>query len=309
MRIKLIKDMETTNNKPTISDLCSAASIYYQTFSHISGVPYTIPQHVTDAVNKLHQVLDAISKDDVHNWLFNKDDNKDLVCRYDFINLDPIDLVKRTKEALCHVWEEIRDNGEIIEQIDSRCDEVWVLCETWASWLEQLRPVLENLRQVAYDTTPTDKEKRWLRFLLTWGISRWLLVFIYSNARLSLFGKRRLLRLALATDGIDEEKQARLHEALAQIEAQIDETARIEQATNELRAKLAGAGLGKDIIDGFLLNYPQMLPRQLRKWYNDILKNKNVTLKDFWSICIRIAHSDQDGNPSAGWGYKNIAAH
>ena len=299
--------MEATNNKPTISDLWSAASLYYQTFQHMSGVPYSIPQYITDEVNKLHHVMDGINEEDVHNWLFKEDDKKGLVCRYDFINEDPIDLVKSTKEALCHVWEVIRDNGEIIEQIDSRCDEVWEFCETWASWLERLLPVLENLRQVAYATTPTDKEKRWLRFLLTWNISRWLNVFINSNASLSLFGKRRLLRLALATDGIDKDKQARLQEALSQIEEQINETARREQASNELRDILAGAGLDNGIISGFLLNYPQMLPRQFKKWYNDQLKNKNVTLKDFWSICIRIAHCDKDGNPCRGWTYRNIA--
>ena len=222
--------METSNNKPTISDLCSAASLYYQTFQHISGVPYTIPQHITDEVNKLHHVMDGMNKEDVHNWLFKEDDKKGLVCRYDFINEDPIDLVKRTKNVLEDLWEEIRDKGEIIEQIDTRCDEVWEFCETWAEWLKPLIPTLENLRQVAYDTTPTDKEKRWLRLLLKWNISRWLMVFIYSNASLSLFGKRRLLRLALATDGIDEDKQARLHEALAQIDEQIKEAARGEQA-------------------------------------------------------------------------------
>lgn len=299
--------METSNNKPTISDLCSAASLYYQTFQHISGVPYTIPQHITDEVNKLHHVMDGMNKEDVHNRLFKEDDKKGLVCRYDFINEDPNDLVERTIATLKHLWIEIRDRGEIIEQIDRQCDEVWEFCETWASWLEQLLPVLENLRQVAYDTTPTDKEKRWLRFLLTWNISRWLNVFINSNASLSLFGKRRLLKLALANGGIDEGKEARLQETLSQIEEQINETARIEQATNELRSKLAGVGLGKDIIDGFLLNFPQMLPRQFKKWYNDHLKNNDVTLKDFWSLCIRIAHSDKDSNPGRGWTYRNIA--
>ncbi len=299
--------METSNNKPTISDLCSAASLYYQTFQHISGVPYTIPQHITDEVNKLHHVMDGMNKEDVHNWLFKEDDKKGLVCRYDFINEDPIDLVKRTKNVLEDLWEEIRDKGEIIEQIDTRCDEVWEFCETWAEWLKPLIPTLENLRQVAYDTPPTDKEKRWLRLLLKWNISRWLMVFIDSNASLSLFGKRRLLRLALATDGIDEQKKAKLRAVRMQIEEQLKETTRIEQATNELRSKLAGVGLGKDFIDGFLLDYPQMLPRQFKKWYNDHLKNNDVTLKDFWSLCIRIAHSDKDSNPGRGWTYRNIA--
>ncbi len=294
-------------NKPTLSDLCSAASLYLQTFQYILGVPNSIPKHVTDEVNNLHHVIGAISQQEVYRWLFKNDDEKGLVCRFDFINVDPINLVERTIATLKHLWIEIRDRGEIIEQIDRQCDEVWSFCETWANWLKQLLPVLENLRQLAYDTTPTDKEKRWLRFLPTWDISKWLMVFINSNDGLSLFGKRRLLKLALANGGIDEGKEAWLQETLSQIEEQLKETTRIEQATNELRSKLAGVGLGKDFIDGFLLDYPQMLPRQFKKWYNDHLKNNDVTLKDFWSLCIRIAHSDKDSNPGRGWTYRNIA--
>lgn len=292
--------METTNNKPTISDLCSAASSYYQTFSHISGVPYTIPQHVTDAVNKLHQVMDAISKDEVYNWLFKEDDKKGLVCRYDFINEDPIDLVKSTKEALCHVWEEIRDNGEIIEQIDSRCDEVWEFCETWASWLERLRPVLENFRQVAYDTTPTDKEKRWLRFLLTWNISRWLNVFINSNARLSLFGKRRLLRLALATDGIDEEKQARLHEALAQIEAQIEHQLKKANAREELERMMEMANTPTDKQETFFANEPAE-PKDQATAFQDLKLSSYVSKRSFVEAALTYW-----GKTGSGWTYNNI---
>lgn len=214
--------MGATNNKPTISDLCSEASLYLQTFQHILGVPNSIPQHVTNAVNNLHHVIGAIRKDEVHSWLFKNDDEKGLVCRFDFIEADPIDLVKRTIATLKHLWIEIRDRGEIIEQIDRQCDEVWLFCEDWAEWLQHFVPILENGRQVAYNTTPTDKEKRWLRFLLQWKIDRWLKVFIDSNESLSLIGKRRLLQLALATDGIDEQKRARLQEALSQVEDQIE---------------------------------------------------------------------------------------
>ena len=292
--------METIIDKPTISDLCSAASIYHQTFSRISGVPHTIPQHVTDAVNKLHQVMDVISKDDVHNWLFKKDDDKGLVYRYDFINLDPIDLVKRTKEALWHVWEEIRDNGEIIEQIDSRCDEVWVFCEIWASWLEQLIPVLESLRQVAYDTTPTDKEKRWLRFLLTWNISRWLNVFINSNANLSLFGKRRLLKLALATDSIDEEKQAWLQEALAQIEAQIEHQQKKANAREELERMMKMANTPTDKQESFFANEPAE-PKDLATAFQDLKLSSYVSKKSF--VEAALIYWDKTGS---GWTYNNI---
>lgn len=292
--------METSNIKPTISDLCSAASLYYQTFQHISGVLYTTPQHITDEVNKLHHVMDGMNKEDVHNWLFKEDDKKGLVCRYDFINEDPIDLVKRTKNVLEHLWEEIRDKGEIIEQIDTQYDEVWEFCETWASWLEQLLPVLENLRQVAYDTTPTDKEKRWLRFLLTWNISRWLNVFINSNASLSLFGKRRLLKLALATDGIDEEKQARLHEALAQIVAQIEHQLKKANAREELERMMKMAKTPTDKQKSFFANEPAE-PKDLATAFQDLKLSSYVSKRSFVEAALTYW-----GKTGSGWTYNNI---
>ena len=305
--------METIDNKPTLSDLCSAASLYYQTFQHLSGVPYTIPKHITDEVNKLHHVMDGINKEDVHNWLFKKDDKKGLICQYDFIKEDPIDLVKRTKEALWHVWEEIRDNGEIIEQIDSRCDEVWEFCETWASWLEQLLPLLENLRQVAYDTTPTDKEKRWLRFLLTWDIGRWLKVFIDSNSSLSLLDKKRLLKLALTTKGIDDNKKVKLNEALMQIEKQINEkqqaaakAVKQHDAREKVIKTLRDKQVPKEQIDQFIEDFPVMDNKTFVKWWKRNLADKMYRAK-FYQICMDMGcHLKADGTPEDGWSKDRI---
>ena len=269
---------------------------YYSTpaIKQLGSKEHPIPENVTNAVTRLHNAIAAIDRDAVVKVLGNYKD---------FEEEDPRGWVKSAKSALEDLWPLItRKRLHIAKRIDPNLKQLRQDCEGMIVWLDQQLAILNDRDYM----TPTLKDEAWIEELPDMEVVDWLALYIFIP-ELSLSGRKRLLDIALVTDGIDEQKKAKLRAARMQIEEQLKETTRIEQATNELRSKLAGVGLGKDIIDGFLLNYPQMLPRQFKKWYNDHLKNNDVTLKDFWSLCIRIAHSDKDSNPGRGWTYRNIA--
>lgn len=300
--------MEIDFRKYNLNELRESAWSYIETLNQVhwfystaaikqlGSKEHPIPENVTEAVTRLHNAMAAIDRDAVIEVLGNYKD---------FEEQDPRGWVDDAKFALTALLPLIkREKLHIAKRIDKNLNQLRQDCQDMIAWLDQQ---LEVLNGRAY-MTPTLEEEAWIEELPDMEVADWLALYIFIP-ELSVSSRKRLLTIALAADGIDDEKKARLHEALSQIEEQVNETARIEQAANELRAKLTGAGLANDIIDGFLRNYPQMLPRQFKKWYNDILKNNDVTLKDFWSICIRIAHSDKDGKPSTGWGYKNIAAY
>jgi len=278
--IKTLKDVDWYYSTPAIKQLGSKE--------------HPIPENVTNAVTRLHNAIAAIDRDAVVKVLGNYKD---------FEEEDPRGWVKSAKSALEDLWPLItRERLHIAKRIDPNLNKLRQDCEGMIIWLDQQLVILNDRNYM----TPTLQEEAWIEELPDMKVVDWLALYIFIP-ELSLSGRKRLLDIALVTDGIDEQKKAKLRAARMQIEEQLKETTRIEQATNELRSKLAGVGLGKDFIDGFLLDYPQMLPRQFKKWYNDHLKNNDVTLKDFWSLCIRIAHSDKDSNPGRGWTYRNIA--
>lgn len=194
--------METSNNKPTISDLCTALSLYNQTMGVIMGVPHTIPAHVTERVKCLHMMIEGIDQKEILGW-FNG---------FDFINVSPIGLVKNTIAALGEFLDITWNKKHIAKRIDPDINRVRIWCKNTKTWLEEQLPILEERSREIIAKTPTDLELEWLEDLKQMPVDEWLAEGINS---LSAEYKKRIILLALNDKNLDEQKRNRLKKEIA----------------------------------------------------------------------------------------------
>lgn len=183
-----------------------------------------VPTKAADAVAKFHNAIGNIDRDAVVAWL----------KKFDYINEDPIECVESTETALVNLRKTISGKGCLLiaRRIDSNLNNTRRYCADMANWLGQLLPILKERRRAAY-AAPTDAEKEMLKDLLEWDIEEWLEEYFYLDADLSPDQKKRILRLALATDGIDEHKRERLNHVLAQVEEDTTMAHQVEVQANE----------------------------------------------------------------------------
>ncbi len=175
---------------------------------------FPIPQSAVEAMKRFHDALDMIDCDTLLKKLE----------RFDYIENDPIDWVEDAKKALGYLRKYfVMEYRYTANCIDPELDNTRRRCIKMANWLGQQIPILKERRRAAYDA-PTDAEKEMLKDLLEWDIEEWLDEYLFSDADLSVDCKKRILRLALNTDGVDEGKRERLNQVLAQLEQEITKT-------------------------------------------------------------------------------------
>lgn len=229
MRIKLIKDMEIDFRKYNLTEVRESAWDYIRMLSKVhcnystsaikrlGSKEQPIPEIETEAVTRLHNAIAAIDRDAVVKVLGNYKD---------FEEHDPRGWVESAKSALKALLPLItRERLHIAKRIDLNLKQLRQDCQDMITWLDQQLEIL-NVRDYM---TPTLEEEAWIEELPDMEVADWLALYIFIP-ELSVSSRKRLLTIALAADGIDDEKKARLHEALAQIDEQIKEAARGEQA-------------------------------------------------------------------------------
>ena len=168
-----------------------------------------IPEIVTEAVTRLHNAIAAIDRDAVVKVLGNYKD---------FEEHDPRGWVESAKSALKALLPLItRERLHIAKRIDPNLKQLRQDCQDMITWLDQQLEIL-NVRDYM---TPTLEEEAWIEELPDMEVADWLAWNIFIP-ELSLSGRKRLLIIALATNSIDEEKKAKLREALTQVEEQIE---------------------------------------------------------------------------------------
>lgn len=237
--------MQTKNNKFTISDLNTKVSLYNQTIEPLLSAPIIIPDHITNEVKSLHTLIDCIRKKDVMAWL----------DRHDFNQSDPVSLVENSIETIGHLLDTIRRKGNIVDILDPKLDQVIAFCMEWKEWLLKILPNLKERRRTINDSTPTQLEESMLKRLLYWDVEIWLDFYIFSNTKSTIYEKKRLLNLALATVGIDEHKRERLNQALTQIELEIRRAERYnqEESSQEPSTDRAQKAFKVAISKGFMI--------------------------------------------------------
>lgn len=329
--------METDYSKYDLAELRESAVCYKSKLEQIGWYYSTdakaqlgsknhpVPLEVVDAVTRFHNAIGNIDRDAVVAWLE----------RFDYIHEDPIECVASTKTALNKLREGIRDYKDIARKIDPDVNGARRYCIDMANWLVQQIPILKERRRAAY-AAPTDAEKEMLKDLLEWDIEEWLEEYIYLDADLSAGHRKRILCLALVTDGIDEHKRERLNQVLAQEEQEttkepqekeqaeeksnatengqteengnsieVEEQALIKKAAKEKMQKLLRtANVHKDRIDKFIAEPQIEEPRDVAVAYEIELKLKGTgtTFKDFVECCV-----DFMGKQNVkGWNYNNI---
>ena len=188
-----------------------------QAIRQLGNKSYPIPDSVAAAVVRLHNAIAAIDRDAVIKVLGNYKD---------FEEHNPRGWVDDAKSSLKALWPLItRKMLHIAKRIDPNLKQLRQDCQDMITWLDQQLEIL-NVRDYM---TPTLEEEAWIEELPDMEVADWLALYIFIP-ELSVSSRKRLLTIALAADGIDDEKKARLHEALAQIDEQIKEAAKGEQA-------------------------------------------------------------------------------
>ena len=240
---------------------------------------------------ELQETINVIDKDGIHNFFMGLNVNNPIDNCF-CVPESTLRVLKTFQEFITCNRTSISKTIPYIEDIDDFCTD--------------FIPFLEKELQMLYDRKdldPDEEDLYALDFLHMYSAKKWIIKFI-SRDEISVRRKVRRLRFALRIDGIDEEKQATFRETLKLIE----EAEKKKQATKELEDILREKNVDKGIINDFVTNYPQMKPYQFKHWYNQHLKGV-LNLKTFWRSCIKIDHSDKQGKPCYGWGYKNIASY
>lgn len=190
--------------------------VYYNYSStaiqQLGSKEHPIPEIVAEAVIRLHNAIAAIDRDAVI----------EVFSRYkDFSENDPRILVVDAKSALEDLLPliKIAKKGRlfIAKRIDPNLKQLRQDCTDMITWLDKQ---LATLNERDY-MTPTLDEVACFEDLLEIDAIEWLNWNIFIP-ELSLSGRKRLLIIALATNSIDEEKKAKLREALTQVEEQIE---------------------------------------------------------------------------------------
>lgn len=179
--------------------------------AQLGSEQHPINDEANIAVARLHNAMCAIDRNAVIEVLSKYDD---------FSTNDPTSWINSAKTALEDLRKTIRDKKYIAKRIDQKLESVRTYCKEMADWLgQQLAIIVERKR--AFYATPTAQEKIWLEDLIVWNIEDWLDEYIFVKD-ISIIYKKRLLALALKTDGIDEKKLKRLNEVLSQVNGQIE---------------------------------------------------------------------------------------
>lgn len=271
--IKTLKDVDWYYSTPAIKQLGSKE--------------HPIPENVTNAVTRLHNAIAAIDRDAVVKVLGNYKD---------FEEEDPRGWVESAKSALKALLPLItRERLHIAKRIDPNLKQLRQDCQDMITWLDQQLEIL-NVRDYM---TPTLEEEAWFEELPDMEVADWLALYIFIP-ELSVSSRKRLLTIALAADGIDDEKKARLQEALEQIEAQIEHQRKKANARDELVRMMEMANTPASKQEAFLTNEPNE-PQDLATAFQDLKLSSYVSKRSFIEAALIYW-----GKIGSGWNYNNI---
>lgn len=293
--------METTTNNrlSPLNHLQNLRDCVVRCYDYSGLYPLT-EQQTKEYYNDLFNEFSTFRKEELHGY-------------YERLNInngeDNFIVPRSALGALRSLQEHITDDyyrprlariigADQLECVDDYCTD----------FIEFLDREIESLHK-HIDSDPTDGDKYALQFLNRYDADKWVSKFI-DRPNISIRTRVRRLKLAIAVPGIDEQKRVRLNEVLVQVNEEIEQIKReqaIELAKIELREMLTQLGVGESIITDFLDKYPSMTNAQFGRWCMSNIKNAGNYLKEFWNICMKIAHSDKSGNPTRGWTYRRIA--